>query len=105
MIVVLAVLRAGLRVEQVVPGDEFEDLIVRSLPKKEKEKTYHAGHTPDIRTRAPLGAQNDLWRAVLACLDVVGEVVADPTRISQVRDLHGYDLKLEVVIRVLGSPI
>ena len=43
-----------------------------------RKRTHHTSHTPNIRTRAPLGAEYDLGTAVLPRLDVVREVVFDP---------------------------
>ena len=55
---------------------------------RQRLSTYHAGHTPDIGTGSPLATQDDLGRSVLACLDVVGEVVRHPTRIAQIGNLY-----------------
>lgn len=56
----------------------------------EECKAYHGCHTPHVGTRAPFRAQNYLWGAVLAGLDIVCEVVAHPTGVAQVGDLDGY---------------
>jgi len=105
VVIVLAVFRAGLWVEEVVSGDEFEDLAERLACRTVRISigpvTYHAGHTPHVRTGTPLGTQDDLRRAILPGLDVVGEVVPDPTRVAQVGDLDGDDLVCPILVRRL----
>lgn len=61
--------------------------------------THHGGHAPDVSAGPPFGSKNDLWRAVLPGLDVVGEVMIDPAGIAQVRNLDTDKLKR---LRVLG---
>ena len=51
--------------------------------------TYHACHTPYIGASAPFGSQNDFGRAILSSLNIIGEVMANPARITQVGDLDG----------------
>jgi hypothetical protein len=41
--------------------------------------TDHAGDTPNVCARAPLGAEDDFGAAVLSCLDVVRKVVLRPS--------------------------
>ena len=67
VVVVFAVFRAGLGVEEVVARDEFEYLRISlsgSALSLSTFKVYgyphHTRHTPHIGTRAPFGAQNDL---------------------------------------------
>ena len=52
------------------------------------EETYHGGHTPNIGTGAPFAAQDDFWGSILSRLDVVCEVVVNPTRVAQIGNLH-----------------
>ena len=52
------------------------------------EETYHGSHTPNIGTGAPFAAQDDFWGSILSRLDVVCEVVPDPTGIPEIRNLH-----------------
>lgn len=51
-----------------------------------KEITDHACHAPNIRTRAPLIAQDDFGAPVLPCLYIVCEMVVHPARVTQVCD-------------------
>jgi hypothetical protein len=94
VIVVFAVLRSRLGVEKVVARNELEylpELSVDRFGYNEEEcdfQTDHASHTPDICARTPLRPQDDLWRAVLSCLNIVGEMVTDPARVPQVGNLH-----------------
>ena len=50
--------------------------------------TYHGRHAPHIRTSTPFGAENDFRGSVLASLDVVGEMMAHPTSVTQIRNLN-----------------
>ena len=94
VIVVLAILSAGLRIEEVVAGDKFKDLNQKSAKAtiSGAADAYHAGHTPDIGTRTPLGTENDFWRAVLSRLDVVGKVMPDPAGVAKISNLDGYQI-------------
>jgi hypothetical protein len=59
-----------------------------SIREKEQSKieanaedgTHHTSHTPNIRTRPPLGAEDHLRTAILPRLDIVRKVVFDPSR-------------------------
>lgn len=46
--------------------------------------SYHRRHAPDIGTCPPLGAQDDLWRAVLSGLDIVCEVMSHPASVPKI---------------------
>jgi len=105
VVVVFAVFRTGLRVEEVVAGDEFEGLLVISLTISDSSpytKTYHSSHAPHIRASTPLRAQNHLRRAVLSCLNVVCEMMAHPTRVTQIRNLHRYLLDTIALLYLFG---
>lgn len=60
VVVVFAVFGSGLWIEEVVAGDELEDLDDYSLasdPKMNKgERSYHASHAPDVCTGPPFRA-------------------------------------------------
>lgn len=97
MVIVLAVLGAGLRVEEVVACDELEDLREvlasgKQCQGRRRANAYHSCHAPYVGARSPLGAEDHLGRPVLACLDVVGEVVVDPAGIAEVGDLDADDV-------------
>ena len=94
MVVVLAVSRARRRIEEIVSAsDELEDLpgqdqirsrgslqrSHRRVSTQQQMGTYNARDTPNIRAWSPLRAKNDLRTAVLSRLDVVREVVLDPS--------------------------
>jgi hypothetical protein len=72
-------------------------LIRQRLANGDKRLAYHGSHAPDVGACTPLGAKNDLGRTILPCLDVVCEMVADPTSISEVRNLHRDDLVRHVI--------
>lgn len=90
VVVIFAVLCAGLGVKQVIAGDEFEGLFTRLVggDKVALGETYHGGHAPNIGTGAPFAAQDDFWGSILSRLDVVCEVVPDPTGVSEISNLH-----------------
>ena len=94
VVVVFAVFGARLGVEEVVAGDEFEDLAkIKSLCSGSHclggGETHHTSHTPHIRASTPLRAQNHLRRPVLSCLDIVREMMSHPARIPQIGNLDG----------------
>ena len=96
MVVVFPVFGSRLGVKEIVARDEFEDLdnglekkiiiiiIKLAIPraKGQEERTYHASHTPNIRASPPLGSQNDLGRTVLASLNIIGKVMANPAGVA-----------------------
>ena len=101
MIVIFAVFGAGLWIEQIVSGDEFENLPGSSemlFPEAPLPRAYHGRHAPDIRTGTPFCAQDDLWRSVLPGLDVVREMVCDPARVSQIGNFDRDDLTDRIVL-------
>jgi len=62
-----------MRLEQVVACGKLES---------------HAGQRPQVGACRVAGAEDDLQRAVLARLDVLGEVVVGPAGVAQVGDLY-----------------
>lgn len=69
--------------------------------------TYHSRHAPDVRTSTPFGAKDHFRRPVLASLDVVGEMMAHPTSVPQIRNLDRYGVHCRVnlfLALVLGGP-
>lgn len=58
----------------------------------EEGGAYHGGHAPYVSACSPLGAEDYLWRAVLACLDVVGKVVVYPAGIPEIGNLDADDV-------------
>lgn len=108
MVVVFAVFRTRLWIEEVIARDELEDLdnCERRTSGRghnpiapTKFRTYHARHTPYIRARTPLGPENDFGRAILSCLDVVGKVVANPAGVPQISDLDRDNIAFQFVFR------
>ena len=65
------------------------------------EETYHRRHAPNIGAGAPFAPKDNFWRAVLPRLNVVGEVVTNPARVSKVCDLNGNDVDAGVVGRFI----
>jgi hypothetical protein len=63
VVVVFAVFGTGLGVEEVVAGDEFEDLKKYSIyrPSKSELYTHHGCHAPNVSTSTPFRAQYDFW--------------------------------------------
>jgi len=68
------------------------------------EQTYHRGHTPNIRTRTPLGAEYHFGGSILPSLDIICKVVADPASIAQVGNLDADDIEGLHVIRFSFLP-
>ncbi len=69
--------------------------------------TYHGRHAPDVRTSTPFGAEDHLRGSVLAGLDVVGEMMADPTSVPQIRNLDRYGIHCRIyffLALVFGGP-
>jgi hypothetical protein len=95
VVVVFAVFGAGLGVEEVIACDQFEGLamLVMSTLQSPEHETHHRGHAPDIGASTPFRTENNLRRAVLPSLDVIGEVMIHPARIAQISNLDGYRLK------------
>src|SRR4051812_33781679 len=56
-------------------------------PRRGCASTYHGGHAPYVGASSPFGAEDHLGRAVLACLNVIGEVVVYPAGIPEVGNL------------------
>jgi hypothetical protein len=105
MVIVFSVLGAGLRIEEIVPGYQLENLD-RIRPGRQglvrgRSNMYHACHAPDIRTGTPLTPQYHFWRSILPSLDIVREVLARPTGISQVCNLDGYDSNIRHFVILL----
>jgi hypothetical protein len=46
--------------------------------------SYHCRHTPDVSTGTPFAAEYNFWRPVLSGLDVVREMVSDPTGVPEI---------------------
>jgi len=91
VVVVLAVLCSSLRVEEVVPRDELENLM--TLAKNEAaSQTYHGRHAPNVGTSAPLGSKNDLRRSILPRLDIIGEMMSNPTSVAEVSNFDRNDV-------------
>ena len=44
-----------------------------------REDAYQTCSTPDVGSRPPLCAENHLWTSVLPRLNVIGEMVVDPS--------------------------
>ena len=88
VVIVFAVLGSRLGIEEIVAGDELEDLrgLLRQLGStmgtQSARQTYHRCHAPDIGAGAPLCTKNDLGGSILAGLDIVGEVVVDPASVA-----------------------
>jgi hypothetical protein len=100
VVVVFAIFGAGLGVEEVVAGYEFEDLWedLAEVPLGRLHRglgvgTHHCSHAPDVGTSAPFGSEDDFWGSVLSGLNVIGEVVAHPAGIAQISNLHRYGLE------------
>jgi hypothetical protein len=91
VVVVLAVLGAGLRVEEIVSCDKLESLDwVSNRVLREcvlKECPHHSSHTPYVCAGAPFCAQDYFRRAVLSRLNVVCEMVPNPTCVTQIGNL------------------
>lgn len=50
---------------------------------------YHCSHAPDISAGSPFASEDDFWRAVLAGLNIVCEVVSNPAGVTQIGYLNG----------------
>jgi hypothetical protein len=62
VVIVFAVFGAGLRIEEVVASDEFEDLKKSVyMPSKSELYTHHSCHAPNVSTSTPFRAQYDFW--------------------------------------------
>ena len=96
MVVVFAILRAGLRIEKVVASYQLKNLGDESISTLEiitpLDSTDHARHTPNICTRTPFGAQNDFRGTILPGLDVIGKVMTDPASVAQISNLDRDDV-------------
>lgn len=57
------------------------------IDRERRRETYDAGDTPDIGRRTPFCAEDDFGTAILPGLDVVGEMVVDPSGIAEISDL------------------
>ena len=104
VVVVLAILRARLRVEEIVASDQFEDLCLSVFSfRKHKIIPYHASHAPDVCTCTPFATKYDFRRPILPGLDVVGEMVGHPASIPKVSylDRYGFDA-LRVILTLRG---
>lgn len=90
VVVVFPVLGAGLRVEEVVTCDELEYLrkSATAFLWPRLGKIHHACHAPHIRAGTPLSTQDNFWRAVLSCLNVVREMMANPASVAEISNLH-----------------
>lgn len=94
VVVIFSVFGAGLRVEEVVACDEFENLekklsalLLHGRFCQPWDCAYHSSHTPYVSTGAPFGAQNDFWRTILSSLNIICEVMADPARVPEIGNL------------------
>ncbi len=83
MVVILVVVRAFAGFEEEVASDHLED---------------SASEAPDVSRGVVISANNDLWRPVLACLDLGSEVVVGPAAVTHVANLH-----LHVLINLWAS--
>jgi hypothetical protein len=105
MVVVFAVLCAGLWVEEVVTSNELKDLEEKltmvwaclNETNRRVKGAYHRGHAPDVCAGAPFGAQDDLGRTVLAGLNVVGKVMADPAGVAKIGNLYANDVEIDLL--------
>jgi len=73
VIVVLPVLLTLARFEQEISSGHLEN---------------HAGKRPQIGRCSVLGADDNLWRSILARLDLSREVVVGPTAVSEITNLE-----------------
>merc|ERR550517_2046530 len=73
VVLVPRVLLPRVRLKQVVSSSEFKG---------------HAGTGPDVSWGTIASSKQDLQGAILARLDVLGEVVLLPASVAQVRNLH-----------------
>lgn len=102
MIVVLAILSAGLRVEEIVASNKFKDLYQQqrlalgfldvAAHAGSNQMTYHSSHAPHIRASPPFRTEYHLGRPVLSCLDIVCEVMVHPAGVAQVCNLDTDDV-------------
>jgi hypothetical protein len=97
VVVVFAVLCAGLWVEEVVTCYQLEGLdALAGVGVAVDEKAYHGGHTPYVCTSTPFAAQDDFGRAVLSRLDVVCKMMPDPAGVAKIGNLDRDLLKGDV---------
>ena len=73
MILILRILFAFLRLKEVVSCEELED---------------SAGERPKVGRLVIVSPKNDLWRAILASLDNIRELVVDIAGVSHVDELN-----------------